>query len=320
MSDSAGVAAESEAANLQAVRVGALFWKEHEQTAAVVANAVPEIFSFYNSQGVQIYGMVYRPPNFHPGRKYPVLLRVYGGPNVQMITNDYKYPKFLRVFLALSFGYVVVMIDSQGSYDRGVRFEGAIKGRLGAVELNDQVEGLLYLATRDEPSGGGGGGFDVGASSGLGGFIDPTNVCITGWSYGGYLSLMGLANFPHVFRVAIAGAPVTSWELYDSAYTERYLGLIEENADGYRRGSVLDVIQKFPDHENRLLIVHGSIDENVHFKNTELVVSALIRAAKPHRVQVYPGERHGLRAADVVEHFETLMMWTLLNAPPLLPP
>ncbi|KAJ1562036.1 hypothetical protein HK405_000499 [Cladochytrium tenue] len=256
-----------------------------------------------------------------------------------MITNDYKYPKFMRVFLALSFGFVVVMIDSRGSYDRGVKFEGFIKHRLGTVELQDQIEGLIYLATRTDPETssqlpgsvsnprpGHIRGTDLPPwsiptawdevlrdfhSGTLPGFIDPTNVSVTGWSYGGYLSLNALAQFPHVFRVAIAGAPVTSWEMYDTAYTERYMGLLEENPDGYRRGSVLQMVDRFPDRENRLLIVHGSIDENVHFCNTEVLVAALVRAAKPHRVQVYPGERHGLRSPDAVEHFETLMMWTL---------
>ncbi|KAJ3408063.1 hypothetical protein HDV05_005152 [Chytridiales sp. JEL 0842] len=125
---------------------------------------------------------------------------------------------------------------------------------------------------------------------------------------------MALAQYPNLFKVAICGAPVTCWELYDTAYTERYMGLPHENPEGYRRGRVLSYIDRFPDTDNRLLIIHGSIDENVHFKNTEILVSALVKMSKPHRVQVYPGERHGLRAPNVVEHFETLMIWTLVNA------
>ncbi|KAI8847282.1 Alpha/Beta hydrolase protein [Chytridium lagenaria] len=141
-------------------------------------------------------------------------------------------------------------------------------------------------------------------------------IAITGWSYGGYLSLMALAQYPDIFKVAISGAPVTSWELYDAAYTEKYMGLPEENPEGYRLGSVLNYIDRFPETDCRLLIVHGAIDENVHFKNTESLVAELVRSSKPHRVQVYPSERHGLRAGNVIEHFETLMMWTLLTSVP----
>ncbi|KAJ3322764.1 dipeptidylpeptidase [Blyttiomyces sp. JEL0837] len=308
---------------------------------------VPEVFSFRNRDGIVIYGMIYRPENFQPGYKYPVLLRVYGGPNVQVVTNDFKYPKFMRIFLALKFGYVVVLVDSRGSYDRGLVFEGYIKHRLGTVEMEDQIEALVYLALRDrnrdqnmDINGDYINNNNINVLDGtpiLPGetvvtawnrvrqefqsgnlqntFIDPENISITGWSYGGYLSLMAIGKYPDIFKVSISGAPVTCWELYDTAYTERYMGLPEMNPEGYKQGRVLEYVDRFPDDcEKRVLIVHGSIDENVHFKNTEMLVAELIRAGKPHRVQVYPGERHGLRAPNVVEHFETLMIWTLLNS------
>ncbi|CAG8740717.1 17728_t:CDS:2, partial [Acaulospora morrowiae] len=187
-----------------------------------------------------------------------------------------------------------VLIDGRGSSNRGVAFESYLKGRMGTVELEDQIAGLKYLSSKN-----------------MG--VDLERVAITGWSYGGYLSLMALAQYPQFFKLAIAGAPVTQWELYDTAYTERYMGLPEENAEGYYRGSVLNWVENFPDEEHRLLIAHGKIDENVHFKNSELLVSALEKHKKPHKLQPYPTERHGLRHANAVEDFETLMFSWLVN-------
>ncbi|KAI8601065.1 Alpha/Beta hydrolase protein [Dissophora ornata] len=213
-----------------------------------------------------------------------------------MVTNEYKLPKFLRVFLATRLGHAVVMIDGRGSNDRGLEFEGQLRHRMGQIEIQDQVEGLQFLARPEN-----------------GGLVDMDRIAISGWSYGGYLSLMALAQYPHIFKLAIAGAPVTQWELYNSAYTERYMGLLHENKEGYAKSNVLNWAEKFPDCENRLLIAHGLIDENVHFKNTEALVAELIRLNKPHQIQVYPTERHGLRDARVNEHFETLMFYWLKN-------
>lgn len=145
-----------------------------------------------------------------------------------MVTNDYKFPRFLRLFLATRLGFSVVLIDGRGSSDRGVAFESYIKGRMGTVELEDQIAGLKYLSSNNKG-------------------VDLERVAITGWSYGGYLSLMALAQYPQFFKLAIAGAPVTQWELYDTAYTERYMGHPNENADGYHKGSVLAWADKFPD-------------------------------------------------------------------------
>ncbi|KAG0253667.1 dipeptidylpeptidase [Actinomortierella ambigua] len=265
---------------------------------AVNANHHPagEFFTYESSDGVMLHGCLYRPASYEAGCKYPTLVSIYGGPKSQMVTNEYKLPKFLRVFLAARMGYAVVMFDGRGSNERGIEFEGRLRHRMGQVEIQDQVEGLRFLARPEN-----------------GGVVDMDRVAITGWSYGGYLSLMALVQYPEVFKLAIAGAPVTQWELYNSAYTERYMGLLSENKEGYTKSNVLSWIDKFPDSENRLLIAHGLIDENVHFKNTETLSAELIRVNKPHHIQLYPTERHGLRDARVNEHFETLMFYWLRN-------
>lgn len=177
---------------------------------------------------------------------YPTILNVYGGPEVQTVSNSFKGMRQLRMHMLASQGYCVICIDSRGSRHRGVQFESHLRRRLGTVELADQVEVFKILAKQL-------------------GFIDLNRVAIHGWSYGGYLSLMGLVQYPDLFKVAIAGAPgknfeysfraqssnsyfaVTSWEFYDTGYTERYMDLPENNRQGYIAGSVLSYINKFPD-------------------------------------------------------------------------
>ncbi|RKP14429.1 Alpha/Beta hydrolase protein [Piptocephalis cylindrospora] len=202
--------------------------------------------------------------------------------------------------MAAKLGFLVVLVDGRGSADRGMAFESWVQGRLGRVEMEDQLRALTWLArTR--------------------GMVDVGRVAVTGWSYGGYLSLMAMTEWGHRFRLAIAGAPVTSWDLYDTAYTERYLGLVTPCGDEgggesyYDAGSLVSKASQFPEEANRVLIVHGLMDENVHFDHTERLVDALVRAGKPHQLQVYPRERHGIRDPTVNEHFETLMFHWLLN-------
>ena len=158
------------------------------------------------------------------------------------------------------------------------------------------------------------------------GYLDLSRVAIHGWSYGGYLSLMGLIQYPSEFKVAIAGAPVTSWQLYDTGYTERYLDRPSSKPNGYKLGSILNFVGQLPDEEGRLLIMHGTMDENVHFmQHTAQLINLLIKHGKPYQLQVgssswspadspntslqiYPGERHSLRLPDSNEHYLTSLL------------
>ncbi|KFM80750.1 Dipeptidyl peptidase 9, partial [Stegodyphus mimosarum] len=249
----------------------------------------PELFHHRLQSGHLIYGMLFKPPNMKTGDKYPTVLTIYGGPEVQLVTNNFKGMRYLRQYLLATEGYVVIAIDCRGSRHRGVAFESHIKGRMGTVEIADQVEVLLWLSEST-------------------GFIDIGRIAVHGWSYGGYLSLMGLAQRPDIFKVAIAGAPVTTWMLYDTGYTERYMDTPAKNAAGYTTGSVLSYVHQFPDEENRLLIIHGLRDENVHFAHTSQLINALIKAGKPYQLQIYPTERHSLRHLDASEHYETTLL------------
>lgn len=188
----------------------------------------PLIYTPKLPSGEIVYAMVFKPHNFKLGVKYPTVLNVYGGPEVQTVSNTFKGMRQLRMHMLASQGYCVVCIDSRGSRHRGVKFESHIHKRMGTVELDDQVKVLQILAEAL-------------------GYIDMSRVAIHGWSYGGYLSLMGLIQYPEIFKVSIAGAPVTNWEYYDTGYTERYMDLPENNVEGYMAGSVMSYINMFPE-------------------------------------------------------------------------
>jgi dipeptidyl-peptidase-4 len=140
---------------------------------------------------------------------------------------------------------------------------------MGNVEVQDQVDGVRWLVAQ-----------------GLG---DPARVGIYGWSYGGYMAVMCLARAPETFKVAVAGAPVTHWDGYDTHYTERYMGTPQSNPEGYRTSSVMAHVDAI---QGKLLLVHGLIDENVHFRHTARLINALIRARKPYDLLLFPDERH----------------------------
>lgn len=251
---------------------------------------VSELFSFKSSQSkYTLHGLLHKPDNFQMGVKYPCLLYVYAGPQVQIVNNSFKGLQFLRLHSLLAIGFSVVVIDGRGSANRGLEFEGCIKNALGTVEVTDQLEGLEYIAKKS-------------------GCIDLSRVAIHGWSYGGYISLLALAQNPCKFMCAAAAAPVVNWREYDTGYTERYLGIPELNMSAYGSSSVLNYIQHFPNEANRLLIIHGAIDENVHYRHTALLVNALIMNCKPFSQITYPMERHGLRHTEASEHFETSLL------------
>uniref|UniRef100_UPI00398E7175 dipeptidyl peptidase 8-like n=1 Tax=Pristiophorus japonicus TaxID=55135 RepID=UPI00398E7175 len=252
----------------------------------------PEMFSFHSKSGYMLHGMMFKPHDLQPRKKYPTLLYTYGGPQVQLVNNRFKGVKYLRLNTLAELGYVVVVIDSRGSCHRGLKFEGALKYKMGQVEIEDQVEGLQYLAAKHS-------------------FVDMERVAIHGWSYGGYLSLMGLVRRPEIFKVAIAGAPVTLWIFYDTGYTERYMGLPDKNESGYDIGSAAMQVDRFPLDPNRLLLLHGFLDENVHFSHTTVLLSFLVRSGRPYDLQVYPQERHSIRVPESGEHYELYLLYYL---------
>ncbi|PZC72428.1 hypothetical protein B5X24_HaOG211225 [Helicoverpa armigera] len=200
-----------------------------ERSLSISEIPAPTIYETRLSCGATAYCTLWRCGR--PGRS-PTVLHVYGGPEVQTVTNSYKGIRQLRMHMLAARGFNVVAVDSRGSKHRGRAWEAAIKGKLGQIELDDQVEVLQWLAKET-------------------GCIDMERVAIHGWSYGGYLSLLALATRPAVFRVCVAGAPVTCWRLYDTAYTERYMGSPARSPHAYTRASVLAHAPFFPDQKRR---------------------------------------------------------------------
>jgi len=234
----------------------------------------PELFSYrLKESGDLIYGLIYKPDFMQADKKYPCVLEVYGGPDVQLVSNSFRTVRQWHRHLLASQGYVVVAMDCRGSSNRGTDFESHLNRRLGQVEVQDQVEVLLWLAENQN-------------------YIDLNRIAVHGGSYGGYLALLCYGMRPDIFRLSIPMAPVTNWQLYDTGYTERYMDIPENNMEGYAKGSVINYVNNFPNEENRLLIVHGLMDENVHFAHTAELINELIKANKPYDLQVFPHERH----------------------------
>jgi dipeptidyl-peptidase 4 len=231
-----------------------------------------EIATVKSSNGVTLYGRLIKPANFRAGEKYPAVVMIYGGPGAQSVRNAWAGATWDQVLAHR--GFVIWQLDNRGSKGRGHAFEAPIYHRTGKTELADQLEGIRYLIAQ--------------------GFVDPARIGIYGWSYGGYMTLYSLLNAPGVFRAGIAGAPVTSWRNYDTIYTERYMGLPEENEEGYRASSPLEYADKL---QAKLLMLHNIEDDNVLFQNTLQMAEALERAGKLFDMVVYPGKSHNVEGA-----------------------
>lgn len=231
----------------------------------------PEFVELTAADGqTKLYGAIYQPdPIIHGEGPYPTVVSVYGGPHAQRVDRSWGMTVDLRAQYLRDQGYLVFKLDNRGSARRGLAFEGALRHDMGNVEIQDQVAGVEWLVAK--------------------GLSDPKRVAIFGWSYGGYMAAMALARAPDTFQVGIAGAPVTHWDGYDTHYTERYMGLPQENPDGYASSSVMAHVEDLSGH---LLLVHGLIDENVHFRHTARLINTLISAGKPYELQLYPDERH----------------------------
>jgi dipeptidyl-peptidase-4 len=249
----------------------------------------PELRSFRADDGTTLYAALYHPAA-KKGQKAPVIVEVYGGPGPQSVNNSWAQTVDLRAQMLAEHGFLVVKVDNRGSARRGLRFEGAIARNFGDLEVREQVAGVRWLREL--------------------GLADPDRAGIYGWSYGGYMAAMALLKAGEIFSVGVAGAPVADWDGYDTAYTEKYMSTPQDNPEGYRQSSLLTHAERLRGH---LLLVHGLIDENVHFRHTARFMNALIKANRPYDVLLYPSERHMPRSEKdrvametrILEYFET---------------
>lgn len=248
-----------------------------------------ELFTFTSADGVtQLHGMLHRPSNFDPNRKYPVIVSVYGGPATNGARETFTLPHPLA-----EYGFLVVSFDLRSAAGRGKRFLDAIYGKLGVVEIDDLAAGVRALAERP--------------------YVDANRVGIYGTSYGGYASLMALLRYPELFHAASAASPVTDWRHYDTIYTERYMWIPQENTAGYDAGSALTYVDRL---KGRLMIYYGTADNNVHPSNSLQLIDALQRARKSFEVQVGPDRGH--TALDPERMMEFFIENLVLSAIPAL--
>ncbi|HMF74798.1 MAG TPA: DPP IV N-terminal domain-containing protein [Bryobacteraceae bacterium] len=228
-----------------------------------------EIVEVKAEDGATMYGRLTKPASFQAGTKYPLIVDVYGGPGIQVVLNEWQGVDRAQAFAHK--GYVVWQMDNRGSSGRGHAFETPIYRELGKHEVADQRRGVERLIAM--------------------GLVDPKRVGITGWSYGGFMTLRSMLLAPDVFKVGVAGAPVTDWRNYDTIYTERYMGMPEQNRKAYEETSNVRNAGKL---EGRLLLLHNIEDDNVLFQNTMQMANALEKAGKQFFMQIYPQKTHGV--------------------------
>ena len=231
----------------------------------------PEFLKVKSRDGIELNAWIIKPANFDPAKKYPVLVYTYGGPHAQVVTNAWSGPTLLWHQMMAQKGFLIFALDNRGSAGRGHLFEQPIHLQFGAQELSDQRDGVTWLKAQP--------------------WVDGSRVGIWGWSYGGHMTLHAMFEDPEDFQAGFAGGPVTDWHYYDSIYTERYMGLLPENEGNYKSSSPIEKAERL---SGKLLIAHGTGDDNVHFANTLSLIDKLIEKGKYVEMMPFPGRGHGV--------------------------
>jgi dipeptidyl-peptidase 4 len=250
------------------------YWAYHDR------HVTPQFGQLKAEDGQALEYSLMRPPGFDDSHRYPVFVQVYGGPTVQEVQRRWD-GSFIGEYMAQQ-GYVVFQLDNRGSARRGRAFSDPIYGRLGEIEVRDQLAGMRWLQAQQ--------------------WVDGRRIGVFGWSYGGYMTLMLLAKGSDVIAAGAAVAPVTDWRLYDTCYTERYLGLPRDNARGYDESSVFSALGGL---RSALFLAHGMADDNVLFINSTRLMSALQTRDVQFALMTYPGGKHGLSTPQMKIHLYT---------------
>ena len=259
--------------------------REHPYAPYLDAHIAEEFGTLKASNGQTLHYRLIKPAGFVADRRYPVVIDTYGGPGAQYVQSAWMgggrpLQGYFRQLLAQR-GFVVFSLDNRGSARRGVAFEAPLYRRFGAVEIEDQLRGVEFLKSQS--------------------YVDGDRIGIMGWSYGGYMTLIALSHATDVFKAGVAGAPVTDWRLYDTHYTERYLGHPADASANYTASSVLPNLKNL---SGRLLLVHGMADDNVLFTHSTVLMKQLQDARIEFDLMTYPGGKHGLiRQPDMGPHF-----------------
>ena len=251
---------------------------ESDVSASSLSLEAPHLRAFSAADGTTLYGALYQPEGEGP---HPLLVAVYGGPHAQTVLDAWGLTVDLRAQYLAQQGFLVLKLDNRGMAGRGLEFEAHLHRQMGTIEVDDQSAAVEQLAAE--------------------GLADLDRVGVYGWSYGGYMTVMSMLRRPDLFKVGVSGAPVSDWDGYDTGYTERYMGTPQTNAEGYREGSLLTHADKL---EGQLLLIHGGVDENVHFRHTARLITALTAADRDYDLLMFPEERHMPRDRAGLEYQE----------------
>jgi dipeptidyl-peptidase-4 len=230
-----------------------------------------EFLKVRGADGTELNASMIKPPDFDSSKKYPVLVYLYAGPHAQSVRNSWSGSNFLWHQLMAQKGYIIFTVDNKSASGRGHMSEVIVHRKFGETELADQLAGVAYLKSLP--------------------YVDGARIGIWGWSYGGYMTCYAMLNGGEAYKAGFAGAPVTDWRQYDTIYTERYMGLPKDNPEGYKQSSPVTHAAKL---KGKLLIAHGTGDDNVHFGNTVQLMEEFIKAGKYPEIFFYPGRGHGI--------------------------
>ncbi len=259
--------------------------KNLETTLSEYPFSKPEFLTFTTSDGMTLNAMMIKPVDFDPEKRYPVLFYNYSGPGSQIVRDIWGGAQFLWHQMLAQDGYIIFMIDNRGTGGRGKSFKNIVYKNLGHWEVNDLIEAVKFLQSLP--------------------YVDKERIGIWGWSYGGYISALTILEANEFFKTAISVAPVTNWKFYDTIYTERYMSTPDLNPEGYEKSAVTNKADKL---KGKLLLIHGTADDNVHFQNTVVLVDELIKANKQFQVMFYPGKDHGISGGKT-----RLQLFTLIT-------
>ncbi|MEL6878831.1 MAG: S9 family peptidase, partial [Pseudomonadota bacterium] len=249
---------------------------DHPYAPYLNSHRPAQIGSTYAADGeTEVYWKMVT-PKLEPGKKYPVFYYHYSGPGPQIVTRGWGGALQQAVVDA---GYIWFELDNRGTANRGVDFEQPLYRAMGGVEVLDQKVGAEFLKTLD--------------------FVDPDKIALYGWSYGGYMTLKQMQADPGLYAAGISGAPVTKWELYDTHYTERFMGDPREVPEAYEKASAIPDATKISDP---LLLIHGMADDNVVFENSSELISVLQENNVPFEMMLYPGYTHRVAGENISPH------------------